>query len=250
MPEPALGEAHPRVSLVIFDKDGTLIDFDAMWSGWIEHLAGRIEAVSSRPFAQQFFAAVGYDPATGHALPNLPLAVGTMDQIRSLAAIALQTAGLAPEASEQIIAATWDIPDPVATAQPLADLTALFETLRHRDIRIAIATTDDRDPTQSTLDALGVAHYVDRIASGDDGLTIKPAPDAVLSICATLGIPPAETVVVGDSPMDMQMGRTAGAGLVIGVLSGVGSRDVLAPLADRVIPSIRELVGELEVGRR
>jgi phosphoglycolate phosphatase len=38
------------------------------------------------------------------------------------------------------------------------------------------------------------------------------------------------------------MGRAAGAGLVVGVLTGVGGEDDLAPLADRVIGSVEELL--------
>jgi phosphoglycolate phosphatase len=43
----------------------------------------------------------------------------------------------------------------------------------------------------------------------------------------------------------MRMGRAAQAGLVIGVLSGVSPREVLAPLADRVLPSIATLLKEI-----
>jgi phosphoglycolate phosphatase len=46
---------------------------------------------------------------------------------------------------------------------------------------------------------------------------------------------------VGDSAADLAMGRSAGAGLVVGVLTGVGRRDDLAPLADVVIASVAEL---------
>ena len=48
--------------------------------------------------------------------------------------------------------------------------------------------------------------------------------------------------MVGDTPADLAMGRSAGAGRVIGVLSGVGRREELAPLADVLLPSIGELL--------
>jgi phosphoglycolate phosphatase len=40
----------------------------------------------------------------------------------------------------------------------------------------------------------------------------------------------------------MQMGRSAGAGLVVGVLSGVGGRAELEPLADDVLESVGGLL--------
>jgi phosphoglycolate phosphatase len=82
---------------------------------------------------------------------------------------------------------------------------------------------------------------VSAIACGDDGVGVKPAPEMLLAICATLGTAPDRTAIVGDTPADLAMGRAAGAGTVIGVLTGVGGRDELEPLADAVLDSIREL---------
>ena len=44
-------------------------------------------------------------------------------------------------------------------------------------------------------------------------------------------IPLAQTAVVGDSAADLLMARSAGAGLAVGVLTGVGSIETLGPLA-------------------
>ena len=54
---------------------------------------------------------------------------------------------------------------------------------------------------------------------------------------------PARTAVVGDAPADLRMARAAGAGLVVGVLTGVGGRADLEPLADVVVDSVAALVG-------
>ena len=37
---------HFKAQAIIFDKDGTLIDFDAMWGGWTIHLAGQLHEIS------------------------------------------------------------------------------------------------------------------------------------------------------------------------------------------------------------
>jgi phosphoglycolate phosphatase len=63
----------------------------------------------------------------------------------------------------------------------------------------------------------------------------------VLHLCSALGIAPARTAVIGDSPADMRMARAAGAGRVIGVLTGVADRASLEPLADVVLGSIADL---------
>jgi len=74
---------------------------------------------------------------------------------------------------------------------------------------------------------------------------VKPAPDMVFALCRATGVAPAQCVVVGDSAADLQMGRAAGAGLVVGVLSGVSSAEVLKPYADGVIASVAELIDNM-----
>jgi choline dehydrogenase len=228
--------------LCIFDKDGTLIDFHFMWATWIRDLARRLGEAAGRDVAASLFRLAGFDDATGRVDPSGALAIGTMADLRVLGAEALREAGLTDDAATAAIATAWTIPDPVALARPLADLPALFGALRQRGMHIAVATTDDRAPTQATLQAFGVAHMVDALACGDDGHALKPAPDAVLKLCRELGTEPARAAVVGDTAADMRMGRVAGAGLTIGVLSGVGTAEVLEPNAAAVLGSIAELI--------
>jgi phosphoglycolate phosphatase len=230
------------MELIIFDKDGTLIDFNAMWGDWVTELARHLEAAAYITIAPQLFRAVGFDPVTSAVAPVGPLAIASMGEIRALADEVLRAAGLTPASAAAAIQAGWHIPDPVALARPLADLPALFGALRARGMRIAIATTDDRAPTLATLAALGVAPLIDALACGDDGRPIKPAPDAILALCQELGISPARAAMVGDTAADLRMGRAAGVGLTVGVLSGLGSAELLAPLADVLLPSVAELV--------
>lgn len=123
----------------------------------------------------------------------------------------------------------------------MTDLPALLRGLRSRVGTFAVATSDDRDPTIRTLAALGIEGEFAALACADDGFPVKPAPDPVLRLCTTLGIAPSRSAVVGDSPADLRMGRAAGAARVIGVLTGVGDRASLEPLADLVLGSIAEL---------
>ena len=107
---------------------------------------------------------------------------------------------------------------------------------------IAVATTDHREPTEATLRSLGLRGDVSALACGDDGVGVKPDPAMLLAVCATVAIPPERTAMIGDTPADLEMGRSAGAGRVIGVLSGLGGRDELGPLADVLLPAIGELL--------
>ena len=97
-------------------------------------------------------------------------------------------------------------------------------------------------PTLRTLEWLGVAPLVDAIVCADDGLPVKPAPDMVLHVCGRSGRGrrdgPRSSATA--RPTCGWRGRPA-PGLVIGVLTGVGERDDLEPLADLVIGSVEQL---------
>jgi phosphoglycolate phosphatase-like HAD superfamily hydrolase len=239
------GRSHPLagLELAIFDKDGTLIDFQLMWSGWVRELADRIAAAhGGRRLDDLLHDVMGVDVETGRVLPHGGLAATPMIRLRTSVVDAIVGAGVASDEAERIVDAAWHAPDPVVLARPVADLRALFAGLRAAGIRIAVATSDDRAPTERTLAHLGVADAVEAISCADDGYPVKPSPDAVHRICRTLGVPEARTAVIGDSPADLAMGRAAGAGLVVGVLTGVGDRRTLAALADLVLDSVAELL--------
>jgi phosphoglycolate phosphatase len=212
-----------------------------MWRGWLATLTERLERETALALGADVQVLMGVDPATDAILPHGLLAATPMARIRERVVGLLVDHGVRPDAAERALAAAWRAPDPVKLARPVTDLVALFTTLRASGRRLAIATSDDRLPTERTLDALGIAGLIDAIACADDGRPAKPAPDAVLALCDVLEVTPARTAVVGDAPADLRMGRAAGAGQVIGVLTGVGDRATLRPLADVVLASVAAL---------
>jgi phosphoglycolate phosphatase len=229
------------IELVVFDKDGTLIEFHAMWGGWAVALADDLESATGAAIREPLFEMLGYDAAAGRAIGGGRLAATPMARIREATAGVLRDAGVPEPAIEPALQIAWHAPDAVGLAQPVTDLSALFAALRSDGRRIAVATTDDREPTMRTLAALGLTGWVDAVACADDGLPVKPAGDMVVSICGQLGIGPGRTAVVGDSVADLAMGRSAGVARCYGVLTGVGTRLDLAPLADEVIDSVADL---------
>lgn len=236
-------EFAPR--LIIFDKDGTLIDFHHMWAAWLTQLAQQIEAAAGVPLAAELLRAMGFDPETQRVDPRGRLALLPMDELRRVTAGVLRESGVAPARVEEILAAHWRPPDPLALAKPVADLAALFGALRARGIVLALATSDDRAPTETLLRELGLSGHVAALVCADDGLPIKPAADMILHLCRVLAIAPAEVMMVGDSVDDLRMGRAAGVGMTVGVLSGLSSVELLEPFADVVIPSVASLLPSL-----
>lgn len=65
---------------------------------------------------------------------------------------------------------------------------------------------------------------------GGDEAPKKPEPDGLLALCRTLRAAPAETLLVGDSTLDVATARAAGV-RVCAVTWGLGSTDVLAAVS-------------------
>ena len=230
-----------KAQAIIFDKDGTLIDFDAMWGGWVVFLAEQLHAVSGLHVRKPLCSAMGYDDANKKVLAHGKLAATPMSQLYRLTVEVMQSFGLSTEQAERTVEQGWCIPDPVVLAKQFTDTRALFQKLHSQNIKLGIATTDDRAPTQAMIEAFDIEEFISTMVCADDGIPAKPAPDMVLTICERMKVDPSKVMVVGDTTADLKMARAAGAGLVVGVLSGVSNVHDLMPYADVIIDSVDEL---------
>jgi phosphoglycolate phosphatase len=232
---------HFRAQAIIFDKDGTLIDFHTMWGGWATYLADQIQHVSGCDVLTALYEAMGYADINKKVLAGGKLASSTMGKLHQLTIDIVQASGFSAEHAKQIVGQAWAIPDPVLLAKQFTDTRTLFHSLRKQNIHIAIATADDRAPTQAMIEAFDIESYISTMICADDGIPSKPEPDMVLTICKRLSIEPVKAMVIGDTASDLKMARAAGAGLCVGVLSGVSSTKDLIHHADVLIESVDEL---------
>jgi phosphoglycolate phosphatase-like HAD superfamily hydrolase len=234
--------------LVVFDKDGTLIDLESMWGRlavtWVERLTADAGDESLR---RDLYCALGYDAQRQRTRPQSPLAIATVQQLRTIAASVLYRYGTpwtdAEDRTRSAFAAHADLPL-ADLIQPAGDAAGLLGRLQAAGVRVGVITTDQRAETEETLCIMGIAHLVDHVVCGDDGLPWKPDPDTLLVTCEQLGVEPARTAVVGDTAADLLMAQRAGAGLGVAVLTGAGEREQLEAYADVVVGSIDEIVVE------
>jgi len=237
---------HFKAQAIIFDKDGTLIDFDAMWGGWVLYLAGQLKSVSGIEVRESLCLAMGYDEPNKKVLAHGMMAASPMSKLYQLTIEVMQSQGLSADDAARVVEEGWCIPDPVTLAKPFTDLWDLFHKLHQQNIKIGIATSDDRAPTQAMIEAFDFEEFITSMVCADDGIPSKPAPDMVTTICQRMNIDPAKVMVIGDTTSDMKMARAAGAGLVVGVLSGVSAAKDLIPYADVIIDSVDDLHAYVE----
>ncbi len=228
---------------ILFDKDGTLIDFTSTWDP-INRAAAQHAAGGNRALAERLLAHGGYDLATGRCLPGTPLAQGTSAEIARCFAQVLGADGLGDGLAEEI---ERIFVEGGATGSVLVEGThATLTHLRARVPHLGIATNDSEAGIATSLQSHGVLGYFDFLVGFDSGHGAKPGPGMVEAFCRARGLEAHEVCVVGDTINDMAMGSNAGVGFKVGVLTGPSAREDLAPIADLVLDSIAEMPGSAE----
>jgi len=123
---------------------------------------------------------------------------------------------------------------------------AVVETLsilHQKGFVLTIASSRSRNSLMELTRNMGIANYISFILGADDVKEAKPNPEPVLKTLAEMSFDAAETLVVGDMAVDIQMGANAGA-KTCGVTYGNGTKRELEEAgADYIINSIDELIG-------
>lgn len=224
------------IRAVLFDKDGTLLDYHRTW-GPINLAAAELAAAGDRDLADHLLALGGMDRTSMITRPGSLLAAAHTVEI----AAAWVEAG-SPLPLDDLAARLDALFTASATGSvPIGDLDACFSALRAAGLSLGIASSDNEASIRLMLAHLGLARHISFIAGYDSGHGVKPGPGMALAFAAALGLQPSEIVVVGDNSHDIDMGRSAGAGLVIGVLSGTGDAATLEPIADVCLADVGAL---------
>jgi phosphoglycolate phosphatase len=109
-------------------------------------------------------------------------------------------------------------------------LAALRDELGGRPRIFAVLTNKPVRPARAICEGLGIAPYFLHIYGGDSFPVKKPDPKGLLSLMEETGARPEETVMIGDSQVDVQTARNAGAWCV-GCTFGLapGSLEAIPP---------------------
>jgi phosphoglycolate phosphatase len=230
---------------VLFDKDGTVIDY---WRTWvpINREVALYAARGDHTVADELLRLGGHDPATDRITPGSALAAGDFLDIAEAFAAHPQVApaGQLVVGIERIFRS--------GGAQHSALISGARDTiveLKRRGFRIGLATNDSAGGLEASLAQHDVLHLFDFAVGCDSGFGSKPDPRMVLGFCQAIGVGAREVAMVGDAVHDLAMGRAAGVALNVGVLSGTSAREDLEGLADLILPSINELPARPEFTR-
>ncbi|MCU6695296.1 HAD family hydrolase [Laedolimicola ammoniilytica] len=224
---------------ILFDKDGTLIDFYEVWGKAAVKVAKRLCDARRMPERQRML------------LREMGVADGRVDPDGALAWKSYR--GVAEDLQEYLGTDSEKLAGELAelfyeevglkrTAYPtFTDVKAMMEALRSRGLWIGVATTDDLKSTRRCLEVLGVEEYISFWGVSGEGLPEKPDGRLVSLAAGHWGIWKDEIAMVGDNPNDMRFARNGGA-VAIGVKSGTGTENMLREQADYLLDSVDDLV--------
>ncbi len=227
---------------IVFDKDGTLIDFNSTWLP-VYHFAALDFANNDRELAHQLLGQHGYDHTEDRVVGGSLLAAGNNHDIARAWSELLpeeidnETLEIHSQRLNQIFQQKG-----AECVAPVPELKSTIQGLKQQGLKLGVATSDSYAGIQNTLQSFEVLQHFDFLCGYDSGHGVKPEAGMVQAFCEKVKVDPAQTIVVGDNSHDIEMGRNAGVGLCIGVLTGTSTYDELEAIADLVFENIAGLL--------
>lgn len=230
------------IRAILFDKDGTLLDFNATFGPASFELFTQL-ADGDEECLADLAAIAGYDLKARKFLPGSIF-------------VAHASSDYGPMIAERIGVACDDAflahmdgllqSHSMTDATPFADTAETIETLSAAGKTIGCVTNDTQACATAQLKKIGLFDHFISVIGYDSGYGRKPDPDQVLAFSAQAGIPCSEIALVGDALHDIHAANAAGA-LSIGVTTGLQDGETLSTAADHVVDKLADILPFLDV---
>lgn len=121
----------------------------------------------------------------------------------------------------------------------------LLVYLKENNYKVAVASSSNINHIENNIEKTGLSKYIDKMASGQEVLNGKPAPDVFLLAAERLGVKPENCLVLEDSKSGIKAGHASGATVFM-------VPDMFKPdkecegLADRIVKNLGEIITILE----
>jgi phosphoglycolate phosphatase-like HAD superfamily hydrolase len=118
--------------------------------------------------------------------------------------------------------------------------------LNKKQIKVSLLTTKGQGQAEKIIDHFNLRNSFNYIMGRRDGIAHKPSPEPLIYICKELRVEPSETLMVGDTELDIQCGKNALA-KTCGVLYGYRTKEQMEKEEpDLIISGLNELIKVLE----
>jgi HAD superfamily hydrolase (TIGR01509 family) len=195
---------------VLFDIDGTLVDSnDAHAQAWVDAFAEAGIAVD--PVKVRRCIGMGGDklmPEVSGIQEDEPRGKGISDR------------------RGEIFRAKY-----LPTLKPFRSAADLVAAIKARGLTAVAASSASGTDLKALLKVAGAEHLLDDATSSDDAGQSKPDPDIVHAALQKAGSRPDETVMIGDTPYDIEAARRAGVDTIALRCGGWGDEDLRGAVA-------------------
>lgn len=227
-----------KYKAIVFDKDGTLVDFVRYWKP-VSTFASKMifkelgvenanigEHLSALGFTEDGVSVKGPLPRGDHAeiaKAIYDFAVKNGSRCTFDEAVSAFARGYGEESKLQgEVAAPFEAPREV------------ISSLRQKGFLLALITSDEICGAKICLDKLGVLDLFDEILAYDGQTPAKPDPAYMMKFCEKYSLLPSEVVMVGDTETDILFALNSGA-LPVGVAPSKESKSVLSDAGAAVV---------------
>ncbi|CAM4184664.1 HAD family hydrolase [Vibrio neonatus] len=233
-----------KYKALLFDKDGTLLEFHNMWLNVARAACEQVKAYSeqhnanSNVTSSELLLAIGVE---GDVVDNYGLLASNPVEDTALVWFELLKPKVTLVEFTQItkLAFNEQVEQNPQWIEALPGIGDKLSQLKQQGMLLGVATADTKDSTLYTLQQSGLEGLFDYVGYSDGDIEPKPAPALLNAFCEQCGIKPHEVIMFGDTVSDMEFGRNAGAKNV-GVLTGTAQQHELEPMADIVIASVAD----------
>lgn len=215
-----------EVDALLFDKDGTLLNLNHLWCGWLEAVIDALIAETPPSIQLErspIYTALGVrvHQEQPEIDPRGPLAIGSMEDVMTLLGQVLyQHYGVGwndalrwvHQARTQAEAElNWS-----QLVQPIYGVQAFIAAAQAAGIPMGVVTSDEQQSALEHLRHLKLDSAMDVVIGHDQVTEGKPFPEMVEVACHALEVKPERVLLFGDSNGDMQMAQTGG------LIAGIG----------------------------
>ncbi|MBN9170674.1 MAG: HAD family hydrolase [Microbacterium sp.] len=211
---------HPLPTAVLWDMDGTLVDTEPYWMA------------AETPLVEEFGGSWSHE----QALRLVGLGLEDSARIFQDAGVRMSVDAIIDRLTDDVMTALSHDGVPF---RPGA--RELLRSLRAAGVKTGLVTMSMRRMADTVVDLIDFDAF-DVVIAGDDATRPKPFPDPYLQACDALGVVPADTVAIEDSPNGIRSAVASGA-VVLGVplmvsLTGTGAHGLWSSLTDRTAEDV------------
>ena len=206
-----------NIQAIIFDKDGTLLDFDAFWVAVSQKAIEDVLCEFGAKKELSFIIAEALGVHNGITDIDGILCKGTYKQIGEIVCDILSNSGykVSPNEVVEAIVRSYNKNINAGEIKPTCDdLIDVLMALKKRNKKLAVVTTDNEQITRQCLKVLGIEEIFDQIYTDDGKMPTKPSPNCAWDFCKRYNIAKEKVVMVGDTLTDVSFAKNAGIAMI------------------------------------